>query len=63
MIIYSKIVGIGSYLLVKCVINYELVVQLVEQGIEILDEWIVICSGIFVCYYVELGQFFSDFVL
>lgn len=54
--IYLRIVGIGSYLLEKVLINVDL-----EKMVEILDEWIQLCIGICEWYIVVEGEIISDF--
>lgn len=54
---YSKILGIGSYLLFQVCINVDL-----EKMVEISDEWIVVCIGICECCIVVDNEIVVDMV-
>lgn len=56
---YVCLIGIGSCFFGMLVSNNDLVVC----GIDINDEWIVMCIGIYSCYLVEFGIILSEFGL
>lgn len=60
MILYSKIVGTGSYLPPKRVTNNALAKQLAIHGVETSDEWIMSRSGISARHYAEHDVLSSD---
>jgi 3-oxoacyl-[acyl-carrier-protein] synthase-3 len=58
--IYSKIIGTGSYLPGQRVTNHDLAAQLAAKGIETSDEWIVTRSGISARHYAAPEENASD---
>ena len=60
MTLYSKIIGIGSYLPQRRVTNDDLAAQLAAKGIETSDEWIVSRSGISARHYAADDELSSD---
>ena len=60
MSIYSRILGTGSYLPPRRLTNADLAAELVQQGVETSDEWIVERTGIRARHFAEHAVGSSD---